>query len=273
MVEAALLAALGVVLGAFGTLVGVGGGFLLVPILLFVYPDTPAQTITAMSLFVVFANAVSGSVAYWRQRRVDVLTGLIFAAATLPGAVVGAVVVGHISREVFNLIFAGALALIGLSLLLPRPQSVIRPPLRGRGVLRREVTDRTGTTYIYGYRIWQGVAISLGVGFVASLLGIGGGIVHVPVMAVVLHFPVHIATATSQFVLALMAGQASSVHFVTGTLGWNETLARAGIIAVGAIVGAQFGAAFSQRVQGVTIIRVLGVAMLLVSLRLAFTAG
>lgn len=272
MVEFALLAILGVVLGAFGTLVGAGGGFLLVPILLFVYPDTPPDTITAMSLFVVMANAASGTVAYWRQRRIDLATGALFAVATLPGAVAGAILVGYIPRYAFNLLFAVALAAIGGWLMLSRASTAIRAPLTGRGVQRRRITDSTGYTYVYGYRLWHGISISALVGFVSSLLGIGGGIVHVPVMVVLLRFPVYVATATSHFVLALMALEATLVHVADGTLSWDIVLARAGAIAGGAIVGAQGGAYFPHRVRGDLILRVLGGALILVALRLLWIA-
>jgi len=272
VIEFGLLALLGVGLGAFGTLVGAGGGFLLVPILLFVYPDTPPETITAMSLFVVFANAASGTVAYWRQRRIDLLTGAIFALATLPGAVAGAILVGYIPRPIFNVIFAAALLGIGGWLMVSRSASTIREPLVGPGILRRRITDHTGYTYVYGYNVWQGVGISTVVGFISSLLGIGGGIVHVPVMVVLLRFPVYVATATSHFVLALMAAEATAVHVLDGTLGWGPVLARSAAIAAGAIIGAQAGAYFSHRVRGEAILRALGGALILVALRLAWSA-
>ena len=79
-----------VLIGAFGTLVGVGGGILLVPILLFVYPGEPPGRLTAISLAVVLANAVSGSAAYFRLRRPDYRSGIVLALATIPGAVLGA---------------------------------------------------------------------------------------------------------------------------------------------------------------------------------------
>ena len=273
MTEFGLLALLGVGLGAFGTLVGAGGGFLLVPILLFAYPTMPVMTVTAMSLFVVLANACSGTLAYWRQRRIDLYTGALFAGATLPGAVAGAIVVAYIPRPAFNAIFAAALGAIGVWLLLPRPATTaIRAPLTGRGVIRRRITDRHGLSFVYGYRRWQGLSISAVVGFVSSLLGIGGGIVHVPAMVMLLHFPVYIATATSQFVLGVMALEATAVHVVHGTLAWDATLARASAIAAGAILGAPFGAYFSHRVHGDMILRALGGALLLVAARLAWTA-
>lgn len=272
VLEVLLLGLLGFVVGAFGTLVGAGGGFLLVPILLLLYPDRPPDVITAMSLFVVLGNASSGTVAYARQKRIDVRSGLAFAVATLPGAVAGAIVVKSIDRHTFNLVFAVVLAAIGVYLLLPRPVATIREPLRGRGVVSRTLTDRDGTTYVYAYRRWQGLAISAGVGFVSSLLGIGGGIVHVPVMAIVLRFPVHLATATSHMVLALMALETTAVHLADGTLRWDQTLAQAAFMSFGAIVGAQVGARLSNRIHGHHILQALGGALLLVAARLALLA-
>ena len=69
---------LGVLIGAFGTLIGAGGGFILVPILLLVYPHEKTELITAISLAVVFFNALSGSFAYARMKRVDYKSGIIF---------------------------------------------------------------------------------------------------------------------------------------------------------------------------------------------------
>ena len=87
---AVLLVLLGVAVGAFGTVVGAGGGFVLTPILLLLYPHDSPQTITAISLTAVFFNAASGTTAYLRQRRVDIRSGTVFAAATIPGAIGGA---------------------------------------------------------------------------------------------------------------------------------------------------------------------------------------
>jgi uncharacterized membrane protein YfcA len=81
---ALLLCLLGFAVGVFGTLVGAGGGFILTPVLLLVYPHSTPELITGISLVVVFFNATSGTAAYARQRRVDYRSGIIFAACTLP---------------------------------------------------------------------------------------------------------------------------------------------------------------------------------------------
>jgi len=257
--------------GAYGTLIGAGGGFVLVPVLLFLYPQAKPSTITSISLAVVFFNATSGSVAYGRQRRIDFRTGIVFAAATVPGAVLGAIVVGYIPRGIFDVLFGIVLVVLALIIIM-RP--VARPadqPRRPNGSVTRVITDATGTRHEYSFNIALGVALSVGVGFLSSLLGIGGGIIHVPAMVLLLNFPAHIATATSHFVLAIMSLAGSIVHLIAGELAPGSGLMRALFLAIGVIPGAQVGAVLSHRVHGTWIIRLLGVALLLVGVRLLGT--
>ena len=89
------LIGLGVAVGLFGTLIGAGGGFVLMPILLLLYPQATPDELTAISLAVVFFNALAGSEAYAFMGRIDYKSGLIFAAATIPGAVIGALNTCH----------------------------------------------------------------------------------------------------------------------------------------------------------------------------------
>ena len=263
---------LGLAVGAFGTLVGAGGGFALVPVLLLLYPSKSPETITSMSLFVVFANATSGSLAYARQKRIDYRSGFWFVAGTFPGAIAGAIVVSYIPRRQFDAMFATVLIVLGTFLILKSTNTLITEPVTGRGVVRRRITDSDGNTFGYSFHLWKGVLISTFVGFMSSLLGIGGGIIHVPVMATMLHFPVHIAAATSHFVLAFMAAEGTAVHLATGGLTWDHSLAQALLIGAGAIPGAQLGALLSRRLHGGIIIRALAAALVLVGVRLGIQA-
>lgn len=267
-----LLIPLGFAVGAFGTLVGAGGGFVLVPVLLLLYPKRDPETITAMSLLVVCANAASGSVAYALQKRIDYKSGWWFILGTFPGAIGGALVVSYIPRRAFDSMFAIVLISIGLYLMFRSTVQAIRAPVTGKGVVHRSITDGQNNTFVYSFHMWKGVAISTGVGFLSSLLGIGGGIIHVPVMATVLHFPVHIAAATSHFVLAFMAAEGTAVHLANGTLHFDEALGQAVLIGLGAIPGAQVGARLSHRLKGDMIIKALAGALILVGLRLALKA-
>jgi hypothetical protein len=264
---------LGVAVGAFGALVGAGGGFVLVPVLLLLFPDRPPEQISAMGLFVVFWNALSGAAAYARQKRIDFLSAAWLAAGTLPGALAGVYAVGFVPRRAFDAIFATLLGAVGLWLLVRRTATAIRTPISGRWVLTRQLRDRDGIRYFYAFHIWKAVGLSAGIGFFSSLLGIGGGVVQVPVMATVLHFPIHIATATSQTVLVVMSGEGTAVHMATGNLGWDRALGQAALIAVGAVPGAQVGAAAARRLHGGVILRLLALALVLVAVRIGLKAA
>jgi uncharacterized membrane protein YfcA len=264
-----LLTFLGGLTGTYGTLIGAGGGILLVPLLLLLYPYEPPNTIASTSLAVVFVNAVSGSLAYGHMHRIDYRAGLLFGAATVPGAILGAFVTSLLPRRMFDLVFS----LIVLSLatfILLRPT----PRLGNLRVKRREIThtliDYKGTNYSYSFSNRRGVLLSFSIGWIASLLGIGGGPFHVPVLVYLLHFPLHIATATSQFMLMIMSLVGSVSHLVAGS--FDQDLGRLLFLGLGVVVGAQVGARLSQRLTGVSISRVLAGGLVLVGIRLAIHA-
>lgn len=239
---------LGFVVGTFGTLIGAGGGFLLVPLLLIFYPADSVETITAISLAVVFLNGLSGSVAYARLRRIDYRTGMIFAAASAPGAALGALATRFVSRGVFDVVFGLLLVALAAYLL-------------GYG----KVADGHAIPERVNLRL--GFVLSFGVGFLSSLLGIGGGIIHVPLFIQVLAYPTHIATATSQFILAIMSLVGTVTHLLAGEFaegGARRTLA----LGAGVLAGAQLGAWISQRVHGRWILRGLAIGLLTIGLRL-----
>jgi len=266
---AVLLVLIGFAVGAFGTLIGAGGGFILTPILLLLYPHDSAQTLTAISLATVFFNAASGSLAYARQRRIDYRSGAVFALATLPGAIGGALVVGVVSRHVFDGIMGAVLAFLALWLLVGERRPL--PATRGR-VERRLLVDRTGDAYWYAVPLRRGALYSLGVGFLSSFLGIGGGIIHVPLLVRALGFPIHIATATSHFVLAIMAGTGTLTHIALGSFKHGHGVRRATSLAIGVLAGAQLGAHVSLRLRGSLIQRLLAGALLALAARLLLAA-
>jgi uncharacterized membrane protein YfcA len=268
-----LLLPLGFVVGTYGTLVGAGGGFVLVPALLLIYPGEKPSSITSISLAVVFFNALSGSAAYARLKRIDYVTGLIFAAAAMPGAIGGAYLVGAVPRNLFDVMFGALLlAMSAYTLWSAGGVATVRPPLRGRGVVTRVMPgDEDGATFRYSYNLPQGIVYSAGVGFISSLLGIGGGVVHVPIMITLLRFPVHIAVATSHFVLAISAASGTAVHLTNGDLAGADLL-RALLLSAGVIPGAQVGARLAQRFKGAAIVRLLAVALFALGVRLLLSS-
>ena len=101
------------------------------------------------------------------------------------------------------------------------------------------------------------------------MLGVGGGFIHVPALSRLLNFPVHVATATSHFVLAVMALTGTIVHIFNGA--FEHGVRRTAILAVGVLIGAQIGARLSNRIGGKSIIRGLALALVFVGLRLVWS--
>lgn len=266
------LVALGIVVGCYGTLIGAGGGFVLMPVLLLLYPEQGADLLTCISLAVVFFNALSGSEAYGLMKRIDYRSGLMFSSATIPGAVLGALNTSYVPRRLFDIIFS-VLLLAGSAFLGWKSG---KKEFSGKSFgddryhMTRSLVDTHGIRYDYGFNWLLGMSISVVVGYVSSFLGIGGGIIHVPALSYFLNFPVHVATATSHFILAIMALTGTVVHIIAGTFthGVHRTVA----LAIGVVMGAQIGARLSEKVRGPWIIRSLAMALGIVGLRILFVA-
>lgn len=263
-----LLPLLGFVVGAVGTLVGAGGGFVLGPVLLFAYPDEPPKALTSITLAIACVNALSGSAAYAVQRRIDYRTGLLFAAATVPSSVLGVYAVRFVPRTTFNALF-GLLLIAIASLLVIRPLRTPRERVVTKGEVERVLEDRYGYTFHWSFRPLPGALLSVGIGFLSSALGIGGGVIHVPVMVLLLGFPIHVAAATSQFILLFTALTGTVTHIVAGDFAgvWTRTL----LIGSGVLIGAQLGGAVARRIRPALITRALAVVMALVGLRLVLS--
>jgi uncharacterized membrane protein YfcA len=264
--ELILVAAAGLGIGILGTLIGAGGGFLIVPLLVLLEPSWSTDQVTAFSLAVVTANATMGALSYWWQGRVDPFTFPLYTLAAVPGSIIGAYASAYIPRPVFDPVFGVVLMLIGGWLFLKPGSS---EDGANTGYFERILVDRSGQRYEWSFDPRIGFGGSVIVGFLSSVLGIGGGIIHVPLLATVLGFPAHVATATSHAVLAVTAGIATVVHIVHGDFRatWPLVLAAAG----GAMAGAPLGARLSTFVRGAIILRILATALAFVGLRLLFS--
>ena len=243
---------LGVSVGTFGTLVGVGGGIILVPIFLLIFHWTP-QNAVGTSLVVVFMNAVSGSIAYIKQKKVYYDAAIRFSLATVPGAIIGSYLAEYFTSTSFKVSFGALLMIVSILMFFRTKQQEGKSKFGEEG---------------YTYNRPLGVLISTLVGFLSSILGIGGGVIHVPAMVYILGFPTHIATATSHFVLAISTLFGVVSHYILGNILVRPALA----IGIGAVVGAQIGAQLSLKVKSKSILVLLSIALFLLGLRLVLTA-
>ena len=244
---------LGFAVGTFGTLVGIGGGVILVPIFLLIMHWTPQHAI-GTSLAIVFFNALSGSIAYIKQKRVYYDAAIRFSLATLPGAVAGSYLAMYFTGRTFHIVFGILLMLIAL-LMYSR---------QAKKNDQNEEFDKN----TFKYNRILGVILSACIGFLSSILGIGGGVIHVPAMIFLLSFPTHIATATSHLVLAISSFFGVAAHLFLHNVLIKEAL----LIGGGAVAGAQFGAFLSIKAKSRLILTLLSLALFCLGLRLIFNA-
>lgn len=267
--ETLLLIVIAMAVTTLGTLVGLGGGFIFVPLMIFLMPGKSPATLTFLSLVMVMFNAWSATWRYTRMRRVDVRTGWVFGAATVIPAVIGVFIVTRMPMKDYAPIFGGLLVVVAGAMVYrqfskpPTPLSTEGAPA---GLARRRFTDADGVTHDYAFNLPLGTAISIGAGFISSFFGVGGGVIHVPAMTQLLRFPVHVATATSMFVLALSSTVGVATHLLRGDHGFG--LATAAAVGAGGLVGGQLGALLSRRVKARAILFILAALMALAGLRL-----
>src|SRR5690606_11832509 len=160
---ALLLIIIGLIVGSFGTMVGAGGGFIIVPILLLLYPEKDPEIITSISLAVVFLNATSGSIAYAFKKRIDYKSALLFCITTLPGSVLGAFSTSLISRKTFDLIFGIIILILAITLLIKPLKSTVRNSVEEKKSfwnMARYMMDIVGVRYGYSYNLLLGIVLS-----------------------------------------------------------------------------------------------------------------
>lgn len=265
-----LLPLLGAAVAAIGTLAGLGGGFILVPILLVLFPDEPPTTITTISLTVVFLNAASATAGNLRARRIDRRTSLLMLLGAVPAAIAGSIVASSVSRDRFE-IYLGILLLVGAVYILWRSARAAPLATGAAHDPNRRIQERRGALHVFYVNGLLAGIISPAAGFVSSFFGIGGGVIHVPALTFLLKVPFRIATATSLLVLVATSFTALLTLIASGEAqhGWR----RAGLLGLGALAGAQAGIYLAPRIPARLVLLVVAVALALVGLRQLLAAS
>jgi uncharacterized membrane protein YfcA len=261
------LFAIGAGTGVLATLLGVGGGIVVVPVLTQVCGFSPALA-AGTSICCVFLNCLSGSAVYLRQRRVDVPLGLAFAAATLPGVALGVWLVQRVQIATFDLLFGALMAVVGVLMFGKRPgggagEAQDPPPLL-RGGRERSLTDAGGRTFAYRVSWALGTAVSAAVGVLAAFFGVGGGLIHVPFLHRVFGMAIHAATATSLFILTFTSLGSAAGQMALGQVRYDYVIA----IGAGLVLGAQAGARMAPKTKPRVLVALVAVALAGVGMRL-----
>jgi uncharacterized membrane protein YfcA len=256
-IEQLLFILLGLTVGTVSSIAGVGGGFILVPVLMFIYPNMNHTLITSISHSVILLNSISSTITYSKQKRIDLKTGLILASTTVPAAILGSFYKNEIPQNSFKIALGAILIIISIFTLIKPEKSTLSKKVTHANsftVKNIKFTDIFGNNFKYSYNWLLGGATSFVYGGISGLLGIGGGIFQVPSMVHLLNVPVHIATATSRFLVIFLATSTTFTNYLNGYLG--QVIFQSIFISIGAIIGAQLGAFISNKLRSKLIMRI-----------------
>jgi len=259
-----ILLFIGFIAGAYGIMVGAGGGFIFVPALLILL-HLPPEAAAGTGLVVVFINSVSGIYGYIRQKRVDYKMGLWLALGATPGTFLGIWLTKLSSPQSFNLIFAVMLVALGIFLIIKKTPQEKAAAKNSRNEIAATI-DRTKSPDMVHSKKMIASLVSVGIllGIVSSFFGIGGGWLLVPILIYLFRVHPHYATAVSIFSLCLYSTIGVIIHIFQGNIDWAAAIWGS----IGIFFGAQLGVYISNKISGKRIIQLLAVILIGAGLKL-----
>ena len=239
------LVLLGFAAGILGSMIGLGGGIIVVPVLTFFgFPPTLAAS---NSLFAAFSNAVGSTVSYSRQKRIDYSLGLKLGLLCIPGTVLGAYLSSDVTPGIFKILF-------GLVLVSTAVYIFLRKKI--------ETQEKNLTKLMIVFII----SASFFAGIISSFFGIGGGIVFVPLMLVGIGMTMKKAAPTSQFILLFASLSGIIAHSILG----HPDFLQAGLLAAGAFVGGIIGARISFNIKERSLQILVSAIIIIAAIKLFF---
>jgi uncharacterized protein len=272
-----LLLAMGGGVGFLSGLFGVGGGFLMTPLLIFI--GVPAPVAVATEANQIVASSASGILAHMRRRNVDFKMGAVLLVGGLGGSYLGVWLFG-VLRDIgqidlmIRLSFVVFLGVIGGMMLTESSRALLRRGRKGPRTKLHQHTFLHGLPFKMRFRtsrLYISALLPLALGFVvgmlAALMGVGGGFLMIPAMIYLLGMPTAVVVGTSLFQILFVT---ANVTFFQALNNQTVDITLALILLVGAVIGAQFGARFSTRLRGEQLRGLLALMVLLVCAKLLF---
>ena len=237
--ELAYLVLTGLLAGFIGSLFGLGGGIIIVPALTLIF-NVPVTIAVGTSLVSIVAVSTVAAIDYLKSGRADLELGITLAAATSLGALTGGLLAEYIPARIIYLFFSIILLVAALNMTRPRRLTLID----------QKYSSASNTAVGWG--------LSLVAGNISGMLGVGGGIVQIPMMRTVMKVPFKIATATSSYMIGITVAPAAAIYMLRGDIDPYKSAA----IILGTFAGSRAGAAISYRITSL-LLRLLFVIIMI----------
>lgn len=274
-----LLLGMGAAVGFLSGMFGVGGGFLMTPLLIF--SGIPSAVAVGTEAAQIVASSVSGAIAQWRRNNVDVRMGTVLLVGGIFGAVIGVQMV-KILRQAgqfdffVSVCYVTFLGVIGTLMMIESLNAIQRTRAGKESSMRRsgqhswlhglpfKLRFKRSKLYISAI---PPMAIGVFVGLLAAIMGVGGGFIIVPAMIYLLRMPTNVVVGTSLFQIVFVTAATTILH---ATQNKTVDVVLALLLMVGGVVGAQYGAVAGQKLKGEQLRFLLAALVLLVCLRMAW---
>jgi len=274
-----LLLGMGFAIGFLSGMFGVGGGFILTPMLIFL--GVPPAVSVGTSASQVVAASVSSALGHWRRNNVDVHMGLLLTSGGFVGAMIGVIVLGILRArgqlDIFvALTYVVLLGVIGALMLIESVRTMRASPVKAGGSRHRggqhtwieglPLKTRFRHSRIYASTI-PFVAVGTFIGLLTGIMGVGGGFLLIPAMIYLLRIPTRIVIGTSTFQIVCVTAFATVMQ---ATLNYTVDLLLSLPLMAGSVIGAQFGVGYAERFKAEQLRALLALIVLAVAVRIAF---
>lgn len=273
------LFALGLCAGLLGSVLGIGGGIIIVPALSLLF-GLPLPAAIGTSIVCVVATSTAAAVAYVRDEITNVRLGMTLETTTVLGAMAGGLLASVIPMQLLTALYIGILLFSAQSMWRrgkPAAASTAEPDSTGAAAathMSTALADRLfgsyhdpqlGRSVSYEVtRIGAGLAGSLGAGLLSGLLGVGGGLVKVPLMSVVMNVPIKAAVATSSFMIGVTGAASAFIYYFRGLIDPTTTVP----VVLGVVVSSLFGARLAPRLRSAVLTRIFALMTVIVAGRM-----
>jgi len=274
-----VLLAMGGAVGFLSGMFGVGGGFLITPLLIF-YNIPPAIAV-ATGANQVIASSFSGALAHFKRKSLDLKLGTVLLAGGIVGASLGVSVFAYLRRLgqldlIVSLLYVAFLGVVGGLMLMESVRAIrrsqggqtvtLRKPGQHNWIHRLPLKMRFRASKLF-VSVIPVLALGAFIGFLASIMGVGGGFIMVPALIYLLKVPTNVVIGTSLFQIIFVAAFTTIIH---STANQTVDVVLAFLLMVGGVAGAQYGARVGQRLRGEQLRALLALLVLAVALRLGF---
>jgi len=262
------LVAIGIGASVIGTIFGLGGGIIFIPVLTVLF-GLSASEAAAVSLVGIIATSTGAASVYVKNGSSNVRLGLLLEITTSVGAMVGAFIAVYLASNVLLCVFACVLLYSAANMIFRR-EKVIEDSGEGGGMSFPYTDGKDRVVKRYNIiNVKSGLLICTGAGALSSMTGVGGGAIKVPLMNIHMHVPIKVASATSSYMIGITAFSGAIIYFINGSL----LLDYAAAIAVGALLGSIIGTRITRVLDAGPMRKYFSILLLAIAVIIVLEAG